>query len=110
MDAEAIADEIQGFLQDAVGDMASGMISFPDMMDDKIKKKFNRAKKEGVRDLQGWLADTIWDDPNSVEDLIGDKICDLTNGDKNIRNEVCKELINSGHRALSIAAKRLLRD
>lgn len=120
------ADEIYGWIQDAVGDMAGHNDSTVDMnlgfVDEKWKKKVAKARKEGVQDVPGWLADEYYNDVDTLMDLSGDRICDaastimhgmgLFKEPKNpmhnltrIRLEisVAKELKKHSHRQLEIA-------
>lgn len=70
---DTAADEVHGWVQDAVGDMAN---SYHDFLDNKWSKKIKEAKKYGVTDLKGWLADEYYSDPDTLEDLIGDRVYD----------------------------------
>jgi hypothetical protein len=67
---EKKADEISQWLQDAVGDLAYD--TFP--MDAKWQKAMKAAKKEGVTDIKGWLADEYYNDIDTLQDLTGDRI------------------------------------
>jgi hypothetical protein len=76
---ELHADEIYGWLQDAVGDMAghddeSVMANLS--MSRKWQNKVKKAKREGVRDIPGWLADEYYNDIDTLCDLSGDRIHD----------------------------------
>lgn len=105
---KSIVNEVRSYLEAAVGDVASSMISFPDMSEDKWKKKITAAKNYGTKDLVGWLADELYNDVDTIEDLIGDRIFDLTNGNDEDFNMVCSELAKSSHKALATAAKNHL--
>lgn len=70
---DTAAYEVNGWVQDAVGDMAN---SYHDFLDEKWSKKIKKAKSYGVIDLKGWLADEYYSDPETLEDLIGDRVYD----------------------------------
>ena len=69
---EQKADEISQWLQDAVGDLAYTC----DLLDEKWRKKVRDAKKNGVQDIKGWLADEYYSDVDTLQDLAGDRIYD----------------------------------
>jgi len=85
-----IADQVHAFLQDACTDMAYTVEL--DFFDGKIAAAIERARKEGVRDLKGWLADYFYNNPDTLMDFAGDKICDLTDGDEVLAAKVLEEL------------------
>jgi len=67
---EEAADDICGWLQDAVGDMANDYSYL--CMDSQWSNKIKHAKKDGVTDLKGWLADEYYNE-NKIftnEDLL----------------------------------------
>jgi len=66
------ASEILSWIQDAVGDLSSDV----NFLDDKWTKKVKAAKRSGVRDIQGWLADEYYNDVDTLQDLCGDRIFD----------------------------------
>ena len=68
------AEEIHNWIQDAVGDMANDYSYL--CMDSKWSVKIEHAKKDGVIDLKGWLADAYYNDVPTLEDLCGDRIHD----------------------------------
>jgi len=88
---EKKADEISQWLQDAVGDLAYTC----DPLDGEWRKRVKRAKKDGVQDLTGWLADEYYNDPDTLQDLAGDRIFDaatqLTRNTKERGNPVSTE-------------------
>jgi len=77
--AKDLADEVDSHLQNASGDLAyeysrDDALPFADgQWQDKIKK----AKKDGVVDVGGWLADEMYDDVDFLSDMSGDKIHDF---------------------------------
>ena len=68
---EKKADEIYQWIQDAVGDVTDC-----DTMDSKWQKRIKKAKKDGVTDIKGWLADEYYNDVDTLQDLCGDRIFD----------------------------------
>lgn len=103
-----VASDVQQFLQDAVGDMASDMTSESSgFLDDAWAQKIKRAKRRGVSDIQGWLADELYNDVDTLMDLAGDKIHDGVGGNEVQFRQVCQELERTGHSALKEAARKL---
>jgi len=75
---QKIVDELYqvgSWLADAVGDMAYEAVDCDDSWSN-FPKRIKRLKKEGVRDIPGALADELYNDPDTVSDLCGDRICD----------------------------------
>jgi hypothetical protein len=106
--AQEIAHQLSSYLQDACGDIAyeasrpgSGY---------GYEAKIRKARKAGVRDIPGWLADELYNDADSIEDLLGDRLYDETPGDKDLRNAVLDCLAKSAHPALTTAVNNLRRD
>lgn len=72
------ADEVESHLEDACGDLGfehsqSGDMHFGNRgWDEKVKQ----AKKDGVQDISGWLADEMYNDVDSLCDMSGDRIHD----------------------------------
>ena len=68
------AREIDSYLQDAAGETA---FNTPfDLFEPELQKKIRKAKKDGVTDIKGWLADEIYSDVNFLRDMAGDQIHD----------------------------------
>ena len=114
---EKAAQSVRSWIEDAVGDMAN----YTDihMMDKKWRKKIAQAKRDGVVDLQGWLADEYYNDVDMLTDLCGDRIhdeatmiCTSFRGDRKRFNEVylmiCEELKGMSHFALKKAVDKLI--
>ena len=107
------AYDIGQWLQDAVGDIAYD--HFP--MDPKWQRKVAAAKKAGVTDLKGWLADEYYNDPDTLQDLVGDQIYDAASEIKR-QDPACEhdylfmaiatEMRKDCHRALGIALRKLM--
>ena len=77
METNLIAEKarnIAQWLQDAVGDLA--YCCDLDFMDSTWRKRVKRAKKDGVIDIKGWLADEYYNDVDTLQDLVGDRIYD----------------------------------
>jgi hypothetical protein len=58
---------IVSHIENAVGEVA---YSYPDEFPELVK----RARKQGVRDIPGWLADELYNDSDMVCDLAGDAL------------------------------------
>jgi hypothetical protein len=63
-----------------------------EFFDGETAKAIQKARKDGVRDLRGWLADYLYNDPDTLRDLASDKIHDLAEGDASLSEEVLLEL------------------
>ena len=112
MDQSEIAQaarEIGDWLQDAVGD-CTFEASEDDIIysyGDKYAKKIRDARRNGVVDLTGWLADEFYSDPDIVSDLVGDRLFDSASTDED-RCAVARVLRNGAHEALRIACDRFI--
>lgn len=103
------AREIGAWLEDAVGDCAFEA-SESDIVfsyGDKYAKKIKDARRNGVVDLTGWLADELYNDPNVVSDIVGDRLFDSARTDED-RCAVARVLRNGAHSALRIACDRFI--
>jgi len=94
------ANEIISWLQDAVGDVAYSM---DEEGDDKWNKRIKKAKRNGVTDIKGWLADELYNDVGTLCDMTGDRIHDAGKGDKKAMITIAEKIKEGGHRALRIA-------
>ena len=104
---EQILCDVDQYVRDAVGDMASDMLSpHSGFLDDAWSKRIKKAKKSGCRDLLGWLADELYNDPEALCDLMGDKIYEACNGDRTAMATVYDVMEQRGGR-LAKAAKLL---
>lgn len=112
---EAKAREIDSWLQDAVGDMSFD----PAFLDDEWQEKVRRAKKRGVRDIQGWLADEFYNDVDTIRDLTGDRIHDAATQLVSFKNpkhgecmiEICKVMKRDNENSpISKAMNRIIKD
>lgn len=108
MEQEAIeskASELGNWIQDAVGDIAYEAAEF---QDEETKKKFRKAKRNGVTDFPGWYADELYNDPDTLSDLTGDRIYDAAEG-KELKDRyknmilIAEAMKDRGHKALTIA-------
>ena len=102
MDYYESACEIHGWLQNAVGDAADSMIAFPFCQDEEWEEKIRDAKFRGVTDLSGWLADEMYDDDDTVMDMVGDRLYDSAKQDAD-RIKVALALKEMGHDAIKKA-------
>ena len=64
--------DIVNYVQTAVGEMA-----YEEYIQDDFPDYFKKAKRLGVRDVRGWLADEFYNDSDIVNDLAGDKLFEL---------------------------------
>lgn len=64
--------DIVNYVQVACGEMA-----YDEYAQDNFPKLFKKAKRQGVRDIGGWLADELYNDSDTVNDLAGDMLFDL---------------------------------
>ena len=115
MEQEAIkskASEISDWIEGAVSDIA---YCDPEFQDEETQKKFRKAKKKGVTDLQGWYADELYNDVDTLRDLTGDRIYDAAEG-KEMKERwgnmilIAEAMYDASHKALSIALKRHIRN
>lgn len=109
-DPKRVAQELSGFLQDAVGDVASAML---DPMGagveegDKWDRKIKAARKKRVQDLHGWLADKLYNDADTISDLIGDKLHENCEGNKEKQLQVLAILSERTHAGMRKACDSL---
>lgn len=64
--------DIVNYVQTAVGEMGYCKYTQEDYAD-----RIKQAKRRGVRDIGGWLADELYNDSTVVNDLVGDQLYDL---------------------------------
>lgn len=87
-----IANEVKFHIQTACGEVAFEMTESGSGYDDKWKKRIAKARKNGVMDIRGWLADELYNDPDIISDLVGDKLSDLVSEKQIDYNLVLDEL------------------
>jgi len=100
------ASEAYGWLQDTMAEMAMSIMDWPEIQDDwgpRIKK----AKAAGVTDIHGWLADEMYNDVDTIQDMLGDHIHDLGNTEED-RIAIANELAAGSHTALVKACSNLI--
>ena len=103
-----IASEVRSHVETACGEIASDMTgSSSGFLDEEWEKKIKAAKRKGVRDIQGWLADELYNDADTLQDLMGDKIHDLTGGDDDRYNAVLDVLMERAFPAMLKACTEL---
>ena len=64
--------DIVNYVQTACSEMG-----YDEFMQQEHKAKIDAAKRRGVRDIGGWLADELYNDSEIVEGLVGDQLYDL---------------------------------
>lgn len=76
------AREIDSWLQDAMGDLADGMLygGKIDTEDTHLETKFNLMNKEGAPEyvIKDWLAEELYNDVATMRDMAGDRVHDAT--------------------------------
>lgn len=103
-----IARHIHSWLQEAMGDLADAVYGAGDP---KWDKRIKQAKKSGVRDLKGWLADELYNDVDVLYDLLGDKVSDECGSDEQRVQVLVALQGDPPHKsALSRACQLLLND
>jgi hypothetical protein len=106
---DAIVSEVLNYVRDAVGDIASQMLSPSGCRDEKWDKRIKRATRNGVQDLLGWLADELYNDADTLSDVMGDHIHELVHGDEAEFQKVLDAISERGHPALKRACEDLRR-
>ena len=105
-----IANEIRSYVETAVGEIASDMLSDGGgFLDEAWEKRIKAAKRKKVRDLSGWLADELFNDPDTLSDLMGDRICDFVRGNDDDYNRVLDALSANSFPAMKKACESLRR-
>jgi hypothetical protein len=64
--------EITDYVQTACFELA-----YDSSAESNYPSLFNKARRTGVRDIKGWLADELYNDRTTVRDLVGDRLYDL---------------------------------
>ena len=67
--ARDIAYDVKSYVEIAVGEMG-----YDEYLQEEYKPRIKEAKCSGVRDIGGWLADELYNDAGTVNDLSGDNI------------------------------------
>ena len=110
------ARDILSWIQDAVGDMANEYHSA--WANDKWNTKIKQAKKNGINDIRGWLADEYYNDVDTLQDLCGDRIHDkcieiLRRNEKPLNDmlfiALCMRMRQTAHPPLISALKKLIK-
>lgn len=105
---EAKVRQIRAHLEAAVGDLAADMLSpVGGCVDDEWSARITEAKRRKVKDLSGWLADEIYNDPDAIQDLIGDQVYDACEHPKD-RLQLLRALQTSGHAAVKKACQSII--
>lgn len=97
--------EISNWIQDAVGDLAYEMHPQDIRMcyGNKWAAKIKKAKRDGVIDLRGWLADEMYSDCDILQDLCGDRLFDAA-------TEICGTARNPYHSLHFIAIAEKMKE
>lgn len=106
VEIQSIASEIDSWVQDAVGDCAGHdeeSLKANLSMDSKWLKKVAKAKKDGVVDICGWLADELYNHVDTLCDLTGDRIHENGKGDYETMIHIANEIAVKGHPAMQEA-------
>ena len=61
--------DIVNHVQTAVGEMG-----YDEFMQEEYASKIKKAKRSGVSDIGGWLADELYNDAGIVGDIVGDQL------------------------------------
>ena len=106
---EQKAREIKSWLEDAVGDAANDIIKYPDDDWHGKKSKIMKAKRQGVADLSGWLADELYNEVSTICDLIGDRVYDSSRSNPADAIAILNKIKEHGHSALVAACDQLIK-
>jgi len=96
-------------ISDWVGEAVSDVAYSVDEDDEYWGKKIKKAKANGVRDIKGWLADELYNDEDTLSDLLGDKVYDEARGDKEIMIKILEEIKRSSHLALAKVCEKSIK-
>ncbi len=103
MNAEQIASETKQWFQSAVGDIAYDNVDYDgnpkEWATDELREKVKKAKKDGVRDIGGWLGDEMYNDPDYL-DMVADHIGDMSCTHKASKHEIWVEFKKIIHSTL----------
>lgn len=102
-EVERIATEVRSWIEDAAGDTAG--TSFSNLMlnlahDEAARAKVLAAKEDGVVDVCGWYADELFNDPDWLSDITGDRIFDECHGNYDDMIAVSRQMRDGAHEAL----------
>ncbi len=103
-DPRRVCDDLISYAESACGDMAGGVCDYPDL-DDEWGGRVKEARRRGIRDVRGYIADEFYEDVDAMADLCGDHLCDLAGGDVAKRNAVLDILAKRGNKWAQVAAK-----
>jgi hypothetical protein len=105
---EKKASEIGNYLQSAVTDVAYSMTE--DCMSPEWRKRIKKAKRSRISDIQGWLADELYNDPDTMRDLVGDRIWDAANGNIEMMIAIAEVMMEDAHDGLKKALTGFIKD
>jgi hypothetical protein len=107
MTASEIARNVDNRIQSACYEMASEINDPVYASDPDLKKKIKEAKKLGVTDVSGWLADEYYNDEDLLADFVADWASDLAGWRTELYWETLEVMKKSSHTALKNAVERL---
>lgn len=100
------ANKIIQWVQDACGDLAHNyQVGW---LDEVWQAKVDKAIEQGVLDVSGWLADEYYDDPDTLQDLMGDRIYDESHGDDWAFVQICWEARKQAHQGMAKALDTMI--
>jgi hypothetical protein len=75
--AEGVAWAVDGYVQTACGELGYEAANDGEAFDEDLDRQLRRLKRQGVRDIGGALADYLYSDPRTVQDLAGDRLYEV---------------------------------
>lgn len=107
-DLEQHASDLRNHLENACSDIAHSEVEMFNkgtfMGAEGTDIKLENAKKDGVIDLAGWYADELYNDVDTIGDLLGDRIHDAAKGNNAIMIAIATKIRDtSSHTALQEA-------
>jgi hypothetical protein len=75
--AEGVARSVDGYVQTACGELGYEVAADGEAFDENLDRQLRRLKRQGVRDIGGALADYLYSDPQTVEDLAGERLYEV---------------------------------
>jgi hypothetical protein len=75
--ANEVAWNVDSYVQTACGEMGYQIADEGEAWEDDLNRELQRLKSRGVRDLGGALADFMYNDAGTVEDLAGDNLYEV---------------------------------
>jgi hypothetical protein len=111
MDHERIAQDIEFAVGDAASDVAYDMdMNMGWGYSDEWILAIEEAKKEGVRDVKGWFADWLYNNPDFLQDLIGDRVYDKCKGNPEDALKILEAMKEHAHPGLITACNKMIKN